>query len=1266
MRKNKFYAKILIVITLLFNFVLFSYNTVYAFNDNGSIDNETSYETLFGNLRIQNYEVLYNLDDSPDYVLVSFENCGYAIISAYTFEILEYNLTSCIPYQAECLKKYYAGPGNYYILNDDEYLNLETNESITINSETINYARFIRDNVINREGIQSNKLSELSKLYENENTCERNSPDIGDSNKKVILANISSGEIIDNYNYFIVNPTFGNNSTPHIAGNNNTGTCGPVAAQILLSYNNYYNDRRIIANKYLNGYDDATNSVSDISKNPNFCTDPSYMDSYVIGSRSEDTGDNSFYNMLVKRIMDSNSSGSTVHEVYTGMNNYLTSVIGNEYYMKYSQTFLSLFPISSSDIKSEIDADRPIIVSMDDNLGGSDHFVVCYGYQDYTYPDGSGTYSGYVVHFGWLGNNYNKVWINSSWCDGYIILRPNHIHNYNVVTNNFFDGFKVEVRCEECGHRKVDDIFTIYDNSIVSLNYPLSGTVSIPSQINGNTITSISENAFKNYGNITEIIMPNTIIHIGPNAFEDCTYLQSITLSNNLLTIGDSAFKGCSSLPSIIIPNSVTNIDSSAFENCTYLQNITLSNNLYAIGSSAFKGCSSLQGVVLPNSVIYLDSSAFENCTYLQSVILSNNLYAIGTSAFKGCTSLTNINIPMSVQHMDNEAFRNCSQLASVNVKREAISLTNLGTNVFAGCNSSLQITVPMNRACEYKNKTNWVMYKTKIVPLDNNYSEIELHCLSEFYNLTTLSAGYNKLYKLNVECAKSYKIYTSSNDDVKFTIYNSAMNSVATGENTVTSYFGIGTYYLSIEYINSSSSGMIITNYKLVWANQGESISSNTENNVMLHLHQTGNNRFTSKLKYYNSVSGFYKVVLTGYDLNGNEIVYPSGMISIYSDASRNNIMDRYNINNSVNLAINESGESAIYTFLPEVSCYIDICTVDNNFSSLTLNITSIDEISFNYANSIGTISNNNIFENKTDYTYFKQVTISHRSKFILEALPNANQISPISVFILKKLRDPGYEPGDNHYFIEPEYFTNLTFSNGGNELEIILDAGTYYFGYSDNNDMSLIFGLTRLVDYSEDMYNILITDPGSGFATGSEVRFNNGQYRGLTITEGFTRNLFFSQEYVDNTEVSRLDYDWYSSNDGIAEVSKFGTVLAKNVSSNTYVTIYAVNKADPSIVYEIELQILDETNCDEIEIYGSLTYSYQEDNGSYQLELDFDNSPYPYIQYYSWTVNGVTTDASLYWGYVTATGPGVVSLTGIYLLNPRVHLFITLTITE
>ena len=238
--------------------------------------------------------------------------------------------------------------------------------------------------------------------------------------------------------------------------------------------------------------------------------------------------------------------------------------------------------------------------------------------------------------------------------------------------------------------------------------------------------------------------------------------------------IGAEAFKDNNFVESVELSNSITNIDESAFENCSYLQSVTLPMNLVAIGSSAFKGCRSLANISLPNTVTNIDSSAFENCSYLQSVTLPMNLVAIGSSAFKGCGSLGSITIPSNVQYIDESAFENCVSLVSVVVEREMSNITNLGNYAFAGCSSALQIIVPKNRVAEYKNKVYWSSYKNRIVANDDNFSEIELHCLSDFYNLTPLDVNYNKLYKLNVLCGKSYQIIADSDSDVKINLYDS------------------------------------------------------------------------------------------------------------------------------------------------------------------------------------------------------------------------------------------------------------------------------------------------------------------------------------------------------------------------------------------------------------------------------------------------------------------------------------------------------------
>ena len=77
-------------------------------------------------------------------------------------------------------------------------------------------------------------------------------------------------------------------------------------------------------------------------------------------------------------------------------------------------------------------------------------------------------------------------------------------------------------------------------------------------------------------------------------------------------------------------------------------------------------------------------------------------------------------------------------------------------------------------------------------------------------------------------------------------------------------------------------------------------------------------------------------------------------------------------------------------------------------------------------------------------------------------------------------------------------------------------------------------------------------------------------------------------------------------------------------------------------------------------------MSYSYSEQNGTYQLELTNTNCPYPMVQYYDWNIvnENEETVSINYWGQVTATNPCECLIIGTYKLNPRVSIYINLSI--
>ena len=133
-----------------------------------------------------------------------------------------------------------------------------------------------------------------------------------------------------------------------------------------------------------------------------------------------------------------------------------------------------------------------------------------------------------------------------------------------------------------------------------------TGDVTIPEFFDGQFITGIGDNVFKDNTGITSISIPNTVTSIGNSAFEGCTSLTSIIIPSSVETIGDNAFKGCSNLTYVYTGNGnranggLKTIGESAFEDCTSLKNLVIPGSVTSIGDNAFKGCTALESLAIP------------------------------------------------------------------------------------------------------------------------------------------------------------------------------------------------------------------------------------------------------------------------------------------------------------------------------------------------------------------------------------------------------------------------------------------------------------------------------------------------------------------------------------------------------------------------------------------------------------------------------------------------------------------------------------------
>jgi fibronectin type 3 domain-containing protein len=270
---------------------------------------------------------------------------------------------------------------------------------------------------------------------------------------------------------------------------------------------------------------------------------------------------------------------------------------------------------------------------------------------------------------------------------------------------------------------------------------------------------SISESAFKDCANLTDILIPSSVKHIDKYAFYNCQGLTKLNFNDGIERIENDAFGSCEKLTSVNFSETLKSIGAFAFVECKKLSEITIPQSVTSVGEYAFSGCENLASVTVSDDLPYVGGRAFEKTKWLNSqpdgvvyigksaygykgdmpknteLSLKSGITNISGYAFYEEKNLTSVKIPETVNRIGNWAFLDCEELKNVNIPD---GVKRIESWTFSNCSSLTNITVPDSvtvlDGLAFSYCTN-----LKNIELSKNLTEIGMGALSHCTSLETI-----------------------------------------------------------------------------------------------------------------------------------------------------------------------------------------------------------------------------------------------------------------------------------------------------------------------------------------------------------------------------------------------------------------------------------------------------------------------------------------------------------------------------------------------